>query len=137
MVAVLVCYNEGMEENTYTLKQASLALGVSVYEVRHYCDRGLVRGVRRRRNGYRYLSEKQLEWVGILVMLRKCGFGIKEMKKYVRLAEQGEGTLQERKAMLETQKRQLWQEIYALQEGIDTAERLGELMDTDSRQNAE
>lgn len=115
--------------DTYSLKEAGRVLGVSVYEVRHYCDRGLVRGVKRRRNGYRYLDEAQLEWIGTLVRLRKCGFGVKEMKKYARLAWRGDETLLERKAMLETQKRQLWQEIYALQEGIDAAERLEELMD--------
>ncbi len=118
-----------MNNETFTLKAASEILGVSVYEVRHYCDRGLVRGVKRWRNGYRYLDMAQLEWIGVLVKLRKCGFGVKEMKKYARLTWQGNKTLPERKAMLETQKRQLWQEIYALQEGIDAAERLGELID--------
>jgi hypothetical protein len=52
-----------------------------------------------------------------------------ELKKYTRLFRQGEETLAERKAMLETQKRQLWQELEDKQQGIDFLERQVELIE--------
>lgn len=52
-----------------------------------------------------------------------------ELKQYTRLFRQGKDTLAERKAMLETQKRQLWQELEDRQQGIDFLERQTELID--------
>ena len=52
-----------------------------------------------------------------------------ELKKYARLQRQGGKTLQERKGMLETQRRQLWLKIQELQEGIGFIERMMEILD--------
>lgn len=47
---------------------------------------------------------------------------IPELKKYVRLCRTGQKTVPERKALLETQKRQLWQELEDIQAGINFIE---------------
>lgn len=55
--------------------------------------------------------------------------GINELKKYAALCRKGNSTIAERKAMLETQKRQLWQEFENIQAGIDFIERKNEVFD--------
>jgi len=55
--------------------------------------------------------------------------GVDELKKYVALCRRGDSTIPERKAMLETKKRQLWQELEEIHTGIDFIERKTEVLD--------
>ncbi len=118
-----------MDEKTYTLKQVSGQLGIPVYTVRRLCNAGLVVGIRRNRNGYRVLNEEQVNELGMFVKLLRAELTMGELKKYARLQRQGGKTLQERKGMLETQRRQLWLKIQELQEGIGFIERMMEILD--------
>lgn len=125
-----VWYNMVMlEEDAYTIRQASDILGVPTKVLRRFCDEGSIRHVRRKRNGYRILNKEQLEWAGILANLERCGFNELERKTFARLAWKGDKTLKDRKAMLETKKRNLWQKIEDLQAGIDFVERQVEVYD--------
>ncbi len=111
-----------------TVKQAAAELGLPLRMVRSFCDRGFVPGVRRI-NGYRRVLEAwQLDWIRTLVGLRRIGMSSKEIRKYMGLCRQGKITLSERKEMLETKKRQLWQQIEELQSGIDFVERKEEVI---------
>lgn len=112
-----------MKEELNTTKQASQILGVPKYTIRSYCNKGLVPHVRRARNGYRIFTPGQVDWLRTIIKLRAAGMGINELKKYVALCRKGNSTIVERKAMLETQKRQLWQELENIQAGIDFIER--------------
>lgn len=104
-------------------------LGIPVYTVRRLCNAGLVVGIRRNRNGYRVLNEEQVNELGMFVKLLRAELTMGELKKYARLQRQGGKTLQERKGMLETQRRQLWLKIQELQEGIGFIERTMEILD--------
>ncbi len=125
------CYNEIMQEQKQLLsmKRAGEALGIRTHTVRRYCNQGLVPHVRRGRNGYRMLEDWQIEWLKTLVFLERCGFNKKELKKYVSLCRKGGATLGERKEMLATKKRQMWQKIEDLQENIDFVERREEIFE--------
>lgn len=113
-----------MKNKTYTIKQTSERLGMPVAEVRYLLRRGLVPHVRRSYSGYRTLEDWQVDWVNTLVWLRHCGFTLMELKRYTRLCrEGGDAILAERKAMIETHKQQLWQDLAELRERIDFLER--------------
>lgn len=112
-----------------TVKQVAEELGVSAKVVRGYCSRGLVPGVRRTKGYHRILEKWQVEWIRTLTGLKLIGMDRKEMLKYMSLCRQGEATLSERKEMLETKKRQLWQQIEDLQAGIDFVERKEDVME--------
>lgn len=118
-----------MDKEAFTLKQAGQKLGVSAGEVRKICKAGLIRGIRRKRNGYRVLDEDQVALLGTLVRLKQAGLVMGELKKYAELQRRGGETAQERKGMLETQKRQLWLQLQSMQEGIDFIERTIEVID--------
>lgn len=117
------------EEQLCTTKQASEILGVPKYTIRSYCNKGIVPHVCRARNGYRVFTPEQIDWLRTIIKLRAAGMEISDLKKYVTLCRQGDSTIAERKAMLETQKRQLWQELEDAQAGIDFIERKNEVFD--------
>ncbi len=108
-------------------------MGVSVGVIRRFCNNGFVPQVRRNSRAYRILEDPQLELIAILVALRGAGLERKALKKYAKLYPQGTTTLPERKAMLETRKRQLWQELEERQQAIDLLERQIEMMDQELR----
>ncbi len=118
---------------SYTLKEAGEKLGVSVGVIRRFCNNGFVLQVCRNSRAYRILEDPQLELIAILVALRGAGLERKALKKYAKLYPQGTTTLPERKAMLETRKRQLWQELEERQQAIDLLERQIEMMDQELR----
>lgn len=113
----------------FTTKQVGERLGISPHTIRFYCNKGLVAHVRRSRNGYRLFTEQQVDWLKTLVCLSRCGFSVPEMKRYTGLCRNGVGTAPERKAMLETKKRQLWQKLEDIHSSIDFIERKQELFD--------
>lgn len=116
-------------EEVYTLKQAGERLEMPTYTLRKFCNSGLLGAVKRRRGGYRVLSGGQLELAWLLERLRRSGLSYDDLKTYARLERGGDATAAERKAILETQKRQLWQELQDRQKGIDFIERRIELLD--------
>ena len=116
-------------EGLITISEAGEKLGVSAKTLRRLCNLGLVPGVRRDYRRRRVFSDGQVDHMRTLLGLRRAGFSNRELRSFVWMCRQGRGTLPKRKATLETQKRQLWKELQARQEGIDFLERQIELID--------
>lgn len=111
------------------MNQLSSQLHTSSRVLRRFCSRGLVPGVRRTRTGRLTFTPEQATWLRTLVFLQSCGFSSSELKRYTTLCRQGNGTIPERKAMLETKKRQIWQTIEDAQANIDFIERKTDIFD--------
>lgn len=123
-----------MDNDTlYNLGEASAALGTNIQTLRRLCDSGLIPYVKRSRAGKRTLDEHQLHHARLILGLRRMGLRKNELKRYTALARQGVETLPERKALLETEKRQAWQKLEDIQRDIDFLERQIELMDAEMR----
>lgn len=121
----------------YTIGQACDELHVSVYTIRRFCNRGLVPSIKRAKNGRRVFTPEQITWLKTLIHLRESGLSTAELKKYVALCRSGKSGILERKAMLETKKRQLWQELEDIQSNIDFIERKIEIFDKSLSEGAE
>jgi len=116
-------------QETYTLRQASELLGIPLSTVRYYYRKGLIPHARRLGTGYRILDHDQLDWVQTIDKLHRfCGLSVDELKKYTWLSRQGKATITERLAILDTKKRQLWQELEDLKDGIDFIERREDIL---------
>lgn len=120
-----------MSQNTeISVDEASRRLQVSSYTIRHFCDSGYIPHVRRNRKYQRVLTPAQFELLAILVKMKQSGFKKSEIKRYAKLARQGQTTENERLAILTTRKHQLQQEIKDRQAAIDFIERQEELVTT-------
>lgn len=114
-------------QNEYSVREASQAIGLPPSTIRFYCNKGLVPGVRHRAAGRRVFTEAQVDWLRNLVSLRAAGMSIPELKRYTGLCRKGNSTIPERKAMLETKKRQLWHNLEDIHSSIDFIERRAEI----------
>lgn len=114
-------------EEAISISEACKKLDSSIYIVRRFCDAGYIPHVKRDRNYRRILTPAQFELLAILVKMQQSGFKKSEIKRYAKLARQGQSTVDQRLAILTTRKHQLRQEIKDRQTAIDFIERQEEL----------
>lgn len=85
----------------YTMKQVCEQTGLSYETLKFYCNQGLVPRVKRDANNRRIFDEQDVAWLNSLSCLKRCGMSLAEMRRYIQLCLEGEGTIPERKAILE------------------------------------
>lgn len=84
----------------YSIQQVAERTGVAISALRYYDDEGLLPDLKRSSNGHRRFSEDDVAMVEFLVCLRETGMPIRDLKRYVNLAQQP-GTREERCQLLE------------------------------------
>ena len=102
----------------YSMKEACTLTNMTYENLKFYCNEGLVPNVKRDRRNYRVFDEHDIKWIQSLNCLKSCGMSIAEMKQYLALCMEGEGTIPERKMILAEKKENLLQSITELQKAV-------------------
>ena len=102
----------------YTMKEACTLTNMTYENLKFYCNEGLVPNVKRDSRNYRVFDEHDIKWIQSLNCLKRCGMSIAEMKEYLALCMDGEGTIPERKMILAEKKETLLQSIAELQKSV-------------------
>jgi len=79
----------------------------------------MVPNVKRDSNNYRKFDDRDLNWLKSLLCLKRCGMSIKDMKSYMNLCQMGFSTINERKEILDIQKKKLFAQMEQIQKSID------------------
>lgn len=102
----------------YSMKEACTLTNMTYENLKFCCNEGLVPNVKRDRRNYRVFDEHDIKWIQSLNCLKSCGMSIAEMKQYLALCMEGEGTIPERKVILAEKKETLLQSIVELQKAV-------------------
>ena len=102
----------------FSMKEACTLTNMTYENLKFYCNEGLVPNVKRDRRNYRVFDEHDIKWIQSLNCLKSCGMSIAEMKQYLALCMEGEGTIPERKVILAEKKETLLQSITELQKAV-------------------
>ena len=102
----------------YSMKEACTLTNMTYENLKFYCNEGLVPNVKRDRRNYRVFDKHDIKWIQSLNCLKSCGMSIAEMKQYLALCMEGEGTIPERKVILAEKKENLLQSITELQKAV-------------------
>lgn len=102
----------------YSMKEACILTNMTYENLKFYCNEGLVPNVKRDRRNYRVFDEHDIKWIQSLNCLKSCGMSIAEMKQYLALCMEGEGTILERKVILAEKKETLLKSITELQKAV-------------------
>lgn len=102
----------------YSMKEACTLTNMTYENLKFYCNEGLVPNVKRDRRNYRVFDEHDIKWIQSLNCLKSCGMSIAEMKQYLALCMEGEGTIPERKVILAERKETLLKSITELQKAV-------------------
>jgi len=102
----------------YTMKETCEKTGLTYETLKFYCNQGLVPNVKRDKQNHRIFDDRDVAWINSLTCLKNCNMGISEMKEYLALCLQGEGSIPERKKVLETKRKALEAERKRMEEAI-------------------
>lgn len=109
-----------------SIQQVAQQTGLSIDTLRYYERIGLIDPVSRATNGHRRYTQDDLDWIFLLIWLRKTDMPLTQIIRYVQLRRQGPQTLTSRRIMLEEHQcdleqrmRQLEQHMIVLQEKIE------------------
>ena len=101
-----------------TITEVSKKYGLSADTLRYYERVGLIPPVPRNGSGVRNYDETSLGWVELIKCMRSAGVGIEALSEYCRLFQQGEETMEARKALLVEQRRQLLERMEDMQRSL-------------------
>ena len=101
------------------IAQVSRKYDISADTLRYYEKVGLIPRVHRTQGGIRNYTESDCGWVEFIKCMRSAGLPIAVLIKYVRLVQQGDATIDTRKALLVEQRNELVARIEDMQRTLD------------------
>lgn len=98
----------------YTIGEMAKRLGVPASTLRYYDKEGLLPFVERSSSGIRMFKDADFEWLQIIGCLKKTGMSLSDIKRFIEMAMQGDGTIDERLELIKQQKRSVKEQIEEL-----------------------
>ena len=102
-----------------TIAEVSRTYDLSADTLRYYERIGLIPPVPRTRGGLRDYGEESCGWIQLMKCMRAAGVQIEALIEYVDLFQQGDATLDARKALLVEQRDQLVSRMAEMQASLD------------------
>ena len=102
-----------------TIAEVSRKYDISADPLRSYERIGLIPPVPRTRGGLRDYGEESCGWIQLMKCMRAAGVQIEALIEYVDLFQQGDATLDARKALLVEQRDQLVSRMAEMQASLD------------------
>ena len=99
----------------YTIRQVSELTGLSASTLRFYEKEQLFPPVKRNEAGVRVYQEQDLERISLITCLKNTDMPIRDIKEFVALSAEGDGTLGSRWRMMRQDKQAVEQRIAELQ----------------------
>ncbi len=115
-----------MNGSSMTIAEVSKKYDISADTLRYYERIGLIPPVPRTKSGIRNYDETSCGWIELMKCMRKSGVQIEALIEYVALFQQGDSTVDARKAILIEQRDQLLERIHDMQASL---KRLNEKID--------
>ncbi len=105
---------------TYTIGEMAKLLHIAPSALRYYDKEGLLPFVKRSSGGIRIFDEQDYEWLQVIECLKKTGMQLKDIRSYIRLAMQGDETIDARLSLFIKQREAVKKQMETLQETLDT-----------------
>ena len=102
-----------------TIAEVSRTYDISADTLRYYERIGLIPPVPRTSGGIRDYDEESCGWIELMKCMRRAGVQVEALIEYVNLFQQGDATLEARKALLIEQRGQLAARMQEMQASLD------------------
>jgi DNA-binding transcriptional MerR regulator len=102
-----------------TISEVSERFDIPQDTIRYYERIGLLPHVNRNKSGIRDFTETDCNWVEFIKCMRSAGLPIEVLIEYVALFQQGDGTVEARKALFIEQRRQLIKRMEDMQKTLE------------------
>ena len=108
-----------MEEKRYTIGQVSGMLEIPSSTVRYYEAKGLLPNLGRTEGGIRVFTDGDLDWMRLIGHLKMSGMTIGEMREFTSLYQQGDETIDERRALVHKRRDEIARQLEELKDTLD------------------
>lgn len=102
-----------------TITEVSKKYGLSADTLRYYERVGLIPTVNRNKSGVRDYTQEDCNWVEFIKCMRRAGLPIEVLIDYVTMFQQGDSTVDERKALLIDQRMALAEKIEEMNKTLE------------------
>ena len=99
-----------------SIQQVAQQTGLSIDTLRYYERIGLIDPISRATSGHRRYTEDDLEWIFLLIWLRKTDMPLTQIIHYLQLRRQGPQTLTARRIILEEHQCNLEQRMQQIEQ---------------------
>ena len=106
----------------YTVGEMAKLLEVPASTLRYYDKEGLLPFVERSSGGIRMFQESDFEWLQVIGCMKKAGMSIRDIRRYIELAMQGDDTIETRLQMFRHQREVATQQLAELRHTLETVE---------------
>ncbi len=106
----------------YTIGEMAKRLGVAPSALRYYDREGLLPFVERSGSGVRVFKDSDYEWLQVIACLKKTGMTLKDIRRFVEMAMEGDETIETRLALISRQKAAVEEKIATLNDTLRTLE---------------
>ncbi|WP_323703334.1 MerR family transcriptional regulator [Mammaliicoccus sp. Dog046] len=103
----------------YSIGQVSEKFQLPNSTIRYYDKEGLLPNLKRADSGVRQFDEDAIEAIRVIECLKKSGTPIKDIKLFMEWCEEGPTTYDKRLELFETQKKNVEEEIKALENTLN------------------
>lgn len=103
----------------YKIKQVSELTGLPPSTLRYYEKEQLLPSVHRNESGIRIYNEKDLDWISIISCLKATDMPISNIREFVALCAKGDETLEQRRQMVMSHKREVERHIEELENNLE------------------
>lgn len=104
---------------TYTVGEMAKLLGVAPSALRYYDKEGLLPFVERSSGGMRVFQEKDYEWLQIIQCLKDTGMSLRDIRRYIDLAMEGDSTIRERLDLFRERRDAVREQLRQLHETLE------------------
>lgn len=104
----------------YTIGEMAARLNIQPSTLRYYDKEGLLPFLERSSGGIRMFKESDYEWLQIIECLKSTGMQLKDIRKFVIMAMQGDTTIAARLELLIKQQQAVKEQMAKLQQTLDT-----------------
>ena len=106
----------------YTVGEMAKRLGVPASTLRYYDKEGLLPFVERSSGGIRMFQDSDFEWLQVIGCMKKAGMSIRDIRRYIEMALQGDDTIDLRLEMFRHQREVLQRQMAELQHTMEMVE---------------
>lgn len=110
------------ESVSFSIGEAARRLGLSVSTVRYYDREGLLPDLGRSPAGRRRFTDKDLNALEMILCLKRSGLPLKSIHQYIAWLQEGDATLEERRALFTARRRDVRTQVEELTGVLDVIE---------------
>lgn len=102
-----------------TIKEVCEKYGITADTLRYYERVGVIPPVTRTKGGIRYYTDQDIGWVENAICMRSAGLSVEMLSEYVRLFQEGDGTISARRALLMEAREEIAAQLEKYQKTMD------------------